>query len=244
MREKPGDKVVVIGGGNVAVDVALTVKRLGATEVTMVCLECEDEMPALSWELELARAAGVTVYPSWGPGRILTIDGKLTGLELVRCSCVFDEQRRFAPEYDQGVRTTIEADQVFLAIGQRADLALIDAGGELRRGSAWVQADGETQATALPGVFAGGDAASGPSTVIAAIAAGRRAARSIVAYLGEAPDATPGDSGVGRLDSREQKKPARVQSRPKASKLRIPRAPRGPTSSTKPIAASTAAASP
>jgi NADPH-dependent glutamate synthase beta subunit-like oxidoreductase/CO/xanthine dehydrogenase FAD-binding subunit len=200
MREKPGDKVVVIGGGNVAVDVALTVKRLGATDVTMVCLECEDEMPALSWELELARAAGVTVYPSWGPGRILTVDGKLTGLELVRCSCVFDEQRRFAPEYDHDVRTTIEADQVFLAIGQRADLAGIDARGELRRGSAWVQADGETQATALPGVFAGGDAASGPSTVIAAIAAGRRAARSIIAYLGGAPAAAPGDSGKGHLN--------------------------------------------
>ena len=200
LREKPGDKVVVIGGGNVAVDVALTAKRLGATDVTMVCLECEDEMPALSWELELARAAGVTVYPSWGLGRIVTIDGKLTGLELVRCSCVFDEQRRFAPAFDQGVRTTIEADQVFLAIGQKADLARIDAGGELRRGSAWVQADGETQATALPGVFAGGDAASGPSTVIAAIAAGRRAARSIVAYLGERPADMQGDSEVGRLN--------------------------------------------
>jgi NADPH-dependent glutamate synthase beta subunit-like oxidoreductase len=197
LRAQPGDKVVVVGGGNVAVDVALTAKRLGATDVTMVCLECEAEMPALSWEVEQARGAGVTVEPSWGPARILTENGKLTGLELVRCTCVFDEQRRFAPQFDRDVRTTIEADQVFLAIGQRADLAQLDAGGDLRRGSAWLQVDDETQATSLPGVFAGGDAASGPATVIAAIAAGRRAARSIIAYLGEVSEAAVGATAVG-----------------------------------------------
>ena len=185
LRDKPGDKVVVIGGGNVAVDVALTAKRLGAASVTMVCLECEEEMPALSWELEQARAAGVNVEPSWGPARILaSSDGKLSGLELIRCTCVFDEQRRFAPQYDEDSRTTIEADQVFLAIGQKADIARLDEEGSLRKGTSWLQADADTQATLLPGLFAGGDAASGPSTVIAAIAAGRRAARSIIEYLG------------------------------------------------------------
>jgi NADPH-dependent glutamate synthase beta subunit-like oxidoreductase/CO/xanthine dehydrogenase FAD-binding subunit len=200
LRTKPGDRVVVIGGGNVAVDVALTVKRLGAADVTMLCLECEEEMPALSWELEQARAEGVMVEPSWGPSRILTTDGRLSGLEVVRCSCVFDTQHRFAPQFDQDVRTTIAADQVFLAIGQRAELAQIDTRGELRQGGAWVGAEADTQATVLPGVFAGGDAASGPSTVIAAIAAGRKAARSIVAHLGQMA-VTSGESGCGGLNT-------------------------------------------
>jgi NADPH-dependent glutamate synthase beta subunit-like oxidoreductase len=202
LRDKPGNKVVVIGGGNVAVDVALTAKRLGADSVTMVCLECEAEMPALSWELEQARAAGVDVQPSWGPARILTSTGALLGLELIRCTCVFDEQCRFAPQYDDTCRKTIEADQVFLAIGQRADLARLDEAGALRKGTSWLQADPDSQQTLLPGVFAGGDAASGPSTVIAAIAAGSRAARSIIAYLGGAKPEIPAPSACGtRLNS-------------------------------------------
>jgi len=182
---RPGDKVVVIGGGNVAVDVALTAKRLGAGQVTMVCLEREDEMPALSFEVEQARAAGVAVHPSWGPARVLTSGGRLTGLELVRCVCVFDDKGAFSPVFDREVRESIEADRVFLAIGQRAELEAIDRDGRLRGGGSWIRADETTQATALPGVFAGGDVASGPSTVIAAIAAGRRAAFAILEHLGE-----------------------------------------------------------
>ena len=189
-----GGRVVVIGGGNVAVDVALSAKRLGAAEVTMVSLECEEEMPALSWEVEQARAAGVNVLPSWGPARILTQDGRLRGLELVRCSCVFDEKGAFNPSYDQDVTNTIEADQVFLAIGQRAELAALDVEGHLRAGRNWITADERTQATALPGVFAGGDAVSGPSTVIASIAAGRTAALAILDYLGDKQPSSPADS--------------------------------------------------
>ncbi len=175
--------VVVIGGGNVAVDVALTAKRLGADDVTMVCLERDEEMPALSWEVAQARAAGVKILPSWGPARILTDGGRLTGLELVRCSCVFDSTGRFNPEYDTTVTRALEAGTVFLAIGQRADLAVIDPDEKLRAGN-WVKADKETQQTAAPGVYAGGDVSSGPSTVIAAMAAGRRAAESIIKDLG------------------------------------------------------------
>lgn len=209
LRQKPGERVVVIGGGNVAVDVALTAKRLGAAEVTMVCLECEEEMPALSWEVEQARAAGVTVYPSWGPARILTDDGRLTGLELVRCSCVFDDQGSFSPAFDQGVRNTVEAERVFLAIGQRADLGAIDGDGRLRGAKGgWIQVDDATQATPLTGVFAGGDVVSGPSTVIASIAAGRKAAFAILDYLGDKLAASPAEkagsgpfSGLGTFNS-------------------------------------------
>ena len=197
LRDKPGDKVVVIGGGNVAVDVALTAKRLGVADVSMVCLECEEEMPALSWELEQARAAGVTVYPSWGPAQILVADGRLTGLALVRCSCVFDAEGTFNPTFDKGVRKTVEADRVFLAIGQRADLAAIDTDGRLRGGKGWIQADETTQETALSGVFAGGDVVSGPSTVIASIAAGRKAAFAIMDRLADKPAAAPTAASAG-----------------------------------------------
>jgi NADPH-dependent glutamate synthase beta subunit-like oxidoreductase/CO/xanthine dehydrogenase FAD-binding subunit len=183
LRRSTSGRVVVIGGGNVAVDVALTAKRLGADEVTMVCLECEEEMPALTWEVDQARASGVKVLPSFGPARILTFDGRLTGLALIRCACVLDEDGRFNPTYDPEVTSTIEADQVFLAIGQRADLSVIDPSGLLRSGN-WIKADEKTQETPLPGVFAGGDVVSGPSTVIAAMAAGRRAAGAIIRHLG------------------------------------------------------------
>ena len=182
-RRSVTGSVVVIGGGNVAVDVALTAKRLGASEVTMVCLESDEEMPALSWEVAQARAAGVKILPSWGPARILAKDMRLAGLELVRCSCVFDATGRFDPVYDRDVTKTVAADQVFLAIGQRADLAVIDPEEKLRAGN-WIKADKVTQETALPGVFAGGDVVSGPSTVIAAMAAGRRAADAIERHLG------------------------------------------------------------
>jgi NADPH-dependent glutamate synthase beta subunit-like oxidoreductase/CO/xanthine dehydrogenase FAD-binding subunit len=183
LREKPGERVVVIGGGNVAVDVALAAKRLGATDVSMVCLECEDEIPALSWEIEQARAEGVTVYPSWGPARVLTEDGRLIGLELVHCTRVFDDACAFNPTFDQTVRESLAADQVFLAIGQNAYLDVLDPDGVLCGPRGYIPADASTQATSLPGVFAAGDVVSGPTTVITAIAAGRRAAAAIDAYL-------------------------------------------------------------
>jgi NADPH-dependent glutamate synthase beta subunit-like oxidoreductase/CO/xanthine dehydrogenase FAD-binding subunit len=188
-------RVVVIGGGNVAVDVALTAKRLGASEVTMVCLERDEEMPALSWEVAQARSAGVKILPSWGPARILTSGGRLTGLDLIRCSCVFDETGRFSPTYDRDVANTIEADTVFLAIGQRADLSVIDPEQKLRKGN-WIEADPETQRTAAPGVYAGGDVVSGPSTVISAMAAGRRAAEAIIIDLGGSVEPAKGAGGL------------------------------------------------
>jgi CO/xanthine dehydrogenase FAD-binding subunit len=160
--------------------------------VTMVCLECEAEMPALSWEVEEARKAGVKVLTSFGPARIRTEAGRLVGLDLIRCACVFDESGRFNPSYDPDVSESVAADQVFLAIGQRTELAAIDPGGRLRAGKNWIQADEETLKTAVPGVFAGGDVVSGPSTVIAAMAAGRKAAEAIDRHLsGERTAAAP-----------------------------------------------------
>jgi NADPH-dependent glutamate synthase beta subunit-like oxidoreductase len=183
------ERVVVIGGGNVAVDVALTAARLGAKTVALACLESEEQMPANPWEIEQAREEGVEMLYSWGPARIIADNGKVSGLELVRCTSVFDEQGNFCPYFDDA-KTTVAADQVILAIGQASetafckDFCFLDDQQSLPVERGLIAVDKETQETAMKGVFAGGDAANGPATVIEAIAAGRRAAVSIDKYLG------------------------------------------------------------
>jgi NADPH-dependent glutamate synthase beta subunit-like oxidoreductase len=184
-----GGKVVVIGGGNVAVDVALTARRLGAEKVALACLEKREEMPANPWEIEQAREEGVDMLYSWGPRRILGNAGKAAGVELVRCTSVFDAAGKFCPYFDE-TQTTVEADQVILAIGQASetafcqDFCFLEEKGALPISRGLIAVDTDTQATEMRGVFAGGDAANGPATVIQAIAAGRRAAASIDRYLG------------------------------------------------------------
>jgi len=183
------ERVVVIGGGNVAVDVALTARRLGAREVKLACLEKREEMPANSWEIEQAIEEGVELLYSWGPQRILENDGKVAGLELVRCTAVFDDEGNFCPFFDETTQT-VDTDQVILAIGQASetafcqDFCFLDDQASLRVVRGLIAINTESQATDLRGVFAGGDAANGPATVIEAIAAGRRAAASIDLYLG------------------------------------------------------------
>ena len=86
-----GKRVLVIGGGNVAVDVGITAKRLGAKEVTLACLECREEMPAFKWEIEQALEEGVKLMPSWGPSRVMTMDGNVKTIELIYCTSVFDK---------------------------------------------------------------------------------------------------------------------------------------------------------
>jgi NADPH-dependent glutamate synthase beta subunit-like oxidoreductase len=177
-----GSRVVVIGGGNVAVDVAVTARRMGAEHVTVVCLETPEEMPALAHEVAEALAEGVELVPSCGPAGLVYEGSKLAGVELRRCLSVFDEACRFAPTFDDADRHVLAADDVILAVGQRVETEPLAAGGlPLRRGLLTV--DDETQATELDGVYAGGDVATGPATVIAAVAAGRRAAEAIVERL-------------------------------------------------------------
>ena len=183
VREVPGKKVLVIGGGNAAIDVAVSALRLGAEEATMVCLESREEMPALPWEIEQALEQGVKVMNCWGPHRVLKSDGKVKGMELVRCTSVFDNQGCFAPTYDSGVKDTVEADQIMMAVGYAADLNFIGTGTSLKFERGLIKVDPETQATSVPGVFAGGAVTHGPATVIEAIAAGRRAAAAIDVYL-------------------------------------------------------------
>jgi len=179
-RTSPGSNVLVIGGGNVAVDVAVTATRLGAKQVTMVCLESREEMPAFAEDVEGAVQDGVVILPSWGPYRILESAGRASGVEFIRCTSVFDNQGRFHPTFDTNVRKTIEADRVILAIGQAPNSY---APKIMSQSSGFMNADKKTQATNLPGVFAGGDLTTGTSSIIEAIAAGRRAANAINNFL-------------------------------------------------------------
>ncbi len=174
-------RVVVIGGGSVAVDVARTALRLGAKSVEMVSLEERHEMPAYAEEVEATLHEGIKVTNGWGPLRILG-NGSVTGIELKKCTRVFDENKRFSPVYDEQQRLSIEADQIITAIGQTSDDEFVKHIGAATQGR-YFKADPVTLQTSRDGVFAGGDAVSGPKSVIEAVAAGKRAAETIERYL-------------------------------------------------------------
>jgi NADPH-dependent glutamate synthase beta subunit-like oxidoreductase len=183
------DRVIVIGGGNVAIDVALTARRLGARDIQLVCLEKQDDMPAHSWECEDALAEGVVFHHSWGPKRIVKSGDRLTGIELVRCLSVFDKQGRFNPSYDRSTTRTLDGDTVIMAIGQACDLSFLEGDDEVKTtGGGLIQVDGESMETTAKGLFCGGDAAMMPGSVIDAIASGRKAASGIDRYLGGSGD--------------------------------------------------------
>lgn len=175
------DRVIVIGGGNVAIDVARTALRLGARSVELVSLEQRKEMPAYDEEIQATLDEGIKLRNGWGPGEILGGDS-VNGIELKRCTSVFGYDGRFNPVFSENDRTKIEADQIFIAIGQKNDEDLLEhLGLKIERGS--INADSRTLATSIEGVFAGGDTVSGPASVIEAVAAGKRAADSIEMYL-------------------------------------------------------------
>ena len=172
-----------------ALDVAREAIRKGVPEVHMFCLENLDEIPAAREEIEEAEKEGIRLHTRFGPKRILGRDGKVSGIELIKASRVFDENRRFNPQFIDGSEETVECDTVVLAIGQSADLAWIQPGDNLKltpRGT--VQTDPATLATSRPDVFAGGDVAFGPRIIITAVAEGKRAAKSIAKFLtGQVP---------------------------------------------------------
>lgn len=176
-----GKRVLVIGGGSVAVDVAISARRSGAEHVSMACLESLDIMPAIPEDLEQAHEEAIEILPSWGPQRVLEQDGRLTGLELVRCTSVFDHNGRFAPSFDTAETKTVEVDQVLVAIGQAADLSY--ASQELRTERGLIAAAKQSTRTSVPGIFAGGDVTGGSVVVVQAMAEGALAAREIHAYL-------------------------------------------------------------
>ncbi len=180
-----GKEVVVVGGGNVAVDVAQVAKRLGAEKVTLICLERREEMPA--WEYEIAEALedDIEIVNSLGP-RNLYLDNssnRISGMEFKSCTQVFDADGRFSPEYDESVCQTFNADTVIMAIGQSADLeGITDQGIAISRPGG-LEADPVTLQTPIDWVFAGGDAFYGPKSVVDAVACGKEVAISIDRFI-------------------------------------------------------------
>ena len=179
--DKPGSDVVVVGGGNVAMDVAITAKRLGAHNVTMVCLEQRDSMPANEEEVTRALEEGVKIVNGWGPKEVLRTDGKVSGIVFKNCPQVLDETGRFNPVYDENNLLTVDADVIMMAIGQKADLDFLEGAYEVETERGRIKAL-EGNKTSVEGIFAGGDVTTGPATVIKAIAAGKDTAIAIRKY--------------------------------------------------------------
>lgn len=179
-----GGRVIVVGGGNVAIDVARTAIREGAESVDMYCLESAEEMPAAKDEQLEAKEEGIRFHCGWGPKEILSENGKATGILFKRCVRVKNSEGRFAPTYDETVTERVPAETVLLAIGQS-----IDWGGLLD--GTKIETDGRGRAktalmsfqTAEDDVFAGGDVVTGPKFAIDAIAAGKQGAISISRLL-------------------------------------------------------------
>ena len=196
-----GPRVVVIGGGNVAIDVALTALRQGAMHVDLVSLEKRREMPASPHEIEAAVAEGVQLQSGWGPLRI-DEDGEAV---FQFCESIKDATGKFNPKFEADRLLTLEVDHVLLATGQGTDLAILE-GSAVENTRGFIAADPKTLMTKVPGVFAGGDAQQGPRTVVEAIRAGKIAAASIDAWL----RGTAMDKSIGKPVRRTEVTPLSI----------------------------------
>jgi NADPH-dependent glutamate synthase beta subunit-like oxidoreductase/Fe-S-cluster-containing hydrogenase component 2 len=191
---------IVIGGGNVAIDVARTAARVGAEKVAMFCLETRAQMPALSEEIDETLSEGIAINNSWGPKRILTKDGKVSGVEFKKCTSVIDADGRFNPSYDEADTLIMEANHVLLSIGQSIEWNALSEDNMLELNpNGTVKADPFTYQTSVPDIFAGGDVFTGPRFAIDAIAAGKQGAISIHRFV------QPGQSLIIGRDRREYK---------------------------------------
>ena len=175
-----GRTVVVVGGGNVAIDAARSARRLGAAAVHMVCLESRGEMPAYDWEVEEALSEGVEVHDGWGIAGFEG-HGNVCSVRLKRCASVFDGDGTFSPQYDDGVVEQLSCDAAIVAVGMGADTAAFPA--LAPEGARTIQANSETTQTSLEWVFAAGDAVTGPGMMTEAVGHGRRAAHMIDRFL-------------------------------------------------------------
>jgi NADPH-dependent glutamate synthase beta subunit-like oxidoreductase len=177
-------KTVVIGGGNVAIDVARTAVRVGAANVDMYCLENREQMPALEEEIEEALSEAININNSWGPKRIIVENGHVTGVEFKKCVSVFDENKRFSPRFDEKDTKIVKADNVLISVGQAMDWGSLLSGSRIELNpNKTVKADHLTLQTGDSDVFAGGDAFTGPKFAIDAIAMGKEAAISIHRFV-------------------------------------------------------------
>jgi NADH-quinone oxidoreductase subunit F len=177
-------KVIVIGGGNVAVDVARTAMRTGAADVQIFYRRSREEMPAWEKDIEEAIDEGIGLNLHWAPKRILQRQGKVTGVEFLRSQTVYDNDGRARISVDEDAIQVVDADAVIISIGQAPDASFLSKDSQIER-SLWgsLEVDKNTLATNIQGIFSGGDFITGPSTAIQAIASGRRAAIAINKYL-------------------------------------------------------------
>ncbi|MHB1391364.1 MAG: FAD-dependent oxidoreductase [Thermoleophilia bacterium] len=184
-REVPelGEEVIVIGGGNVAIDVARSARRITGGKVTMVCLEADHEMPAHDWEIADARAEGIEMVCSQGPSAFVG-EERVEGLQVKKCESVFDEHGRFSPTFCETELSVIPGDTVIVSIGQMSNLSFLpETGPELNeRGILFF--DREQCTTTRRGVFASGEVVTGPGAAVNALASGKRAAIAVARYLG------------------------------------------------------------
>lgn len=200
VNKKERNHVLVVGGGNVSMDVAITAKRLGAKSVTLCCLEQRHEMPASAEEVERAEEEGVVIKNGWGPVRVKYEGQKIQGMTLRACTALRDETGRFNPTYDDATTLDVDADSILLATGQRVDLSFLDNERTLAMNRGLITVEPETQRSSDPKVYAGGDAVTGPTTVIKGIASGRRAAEAINDELGAGNPARDEQQGFLRFD--------------------------------------------
>jgi len=183
-------RVLVIGGGGVAMDVALTALRLGASQVQIACLESREEMLAHEWEIQEVLEENIILHCSWGPKRIVGTD-KVEKVELIQCTSVFDEKGRFNPTFEDTVLKTIDTDMVIMAIGQSPDLSIFETEVSVEVSpSGLISVNENDLSSNVEGIFAGGEVIKGPLSVVEAIEMGRKAATSIDKFLG----------GTGNID--------------------------------------------
>ncbi|MGA1865664.1 MAG: FAD-dependent oxidoreductase, partial [bacterium] len=178
-----GKSVIVIGGGNVAIDVARSALRAGASKVKLVCLESLEEMPAFPWEIQEAEEEGIELNCSWGPKCIKAKEGSSCALETVAVTSVFDEKGFFNPTFCDDKSSVIEGDIVIMAIGQTTDLSFLDNNHIKLVQKGKIIIDPISLATSEAGIFACGEVATGPGMAVEAMASGRQAALSIHHYL-------------------------------------------------------------
>ena len=215
-KPKLGKKVLVIGGGNVAMDVARSARRLGVKDVSMVCLESAEEMPAWKWEVDEAVEENVKINNRWGPKAVKRDGERVKGLEVKKVKSVFDANGRFNPAYDENQTTVLEADTIIITIGQMSNFSFlknsavkIDERGRVE----WNQA---TQMSSAKGVFVSGEVVTGPGSAIAAVANGHRAALAMHLYC-------QGEAIEGKLPVQEKEKIAEMPAEVAAKIDKLPR---------------------
>lgn len=219
-----GGDVIVVGGGNVAIDAARMSARCSRGKVSMLCLESRDEMPASLEEILEATQEKISIFNGWGPKEILTENGRAAGVIFKKCVRVYDENHRFAPVYNEEETMTVSCDSVIFSVGQGIEWGNLIQGTRVElRPNGGALADRLTYQTAEPDIFVGGDVYTGPKFAIDAIAAGREGAISLHRYVHEHCTLTIGrnrrdfieldkeDISIASYDNTDRQRPERAQ---------------------------------